>query len=180
MILIAVLVCLPNAALAYQTTEQSVHSLGDRYDMYVITFRLNFLNRAASVPMFATRNLENAASAHTLGYEIITANESVVETGNSVGIVLSDTTIEDGRYQLEKGEAGIFSLVVFHDKLNEPAVDRAMRVTSLPFILTDEDGKEAPAYLPKEELKKYITPIKGLAADTGISIKNIEMSLIKR
>ena len=115
------------------------------------------------MPIVAKRGIEAPTDSPLAGYQIVNEDETVVNTGLSNGIVLTqnkEVKIKNNQYYLPKGETAEFTLVTLltippEQQAND--LDLSLLVTNLPFTMV-QDGASIPAHLNPSELQYYRTP----------------------
>jgi hypothetical protein len=161
-----VLILLPQSALAYTTTAQSVTKLSDDAYLFQITYRLNFLNRDVRVPIMPTRlstMSDFSTSSPQLQFSLRDANGGLLTTGNTTAVVLSQVSIDGGQYYLPERTPGFFTLIALVTRAPgtggtlSPAGTAKLQIDWLPFTLID-DGEEQLARVPEADLLPFKTP----------------------
>lgn len=150
----------PQSASAYSTTAQSVTQLTDNTFLFQVTYRFNFLNREARVPILATRTNSVDTSSSQVQYSLRNSEGDLVTTGASTAIVLSETSIEAGEYSLLAGTPGLFTLMVIVQLPDEAVTtggEAALQIDWLPFTLI-HDGEVQRARLPEADVAMFKTP----------------------
>lgn len=136
---------------AYFTTAQNQIDLGNGTGLFLIEYKFGMKKYDVHIPVTAMTNVKQN---DVVSYEMLNKNGDVA-MGESVGIVLSDATInENGIYVVPKGTSATFTLVVFFTPEKSEDLNRyKLQVTNLPFQF---DGTQQLQLNPSE-LKYYIT-----------------------
>jgi hypothetical protein len=155
-----VLLAGPEEGRAYFTKSQSADRLDTQGVLYSITYDFGMEKYDLYLPIVPTRSEATEDGKKDLTYTILDESEDVSEYGETVGVVVSNAEIRDGKYFVPKGEARRFTLIVLlteEEKVPRNSLDLALQVTNLPFTMKKE-GLSLGARLNPSELEYYITP----------------------
>lgn len=151
---------IPQASQAYFTTTQSATKLNDETVLFTVTYKFGFLNRELYMPIVTERGLQATSTKFSVGYDLMSEDDEVLDIGSSAAVVLSgdeDIQIKDGRYYLPQGRSAEFTFVALVTTPAGESSDASLLITHLPFI-TINDGKALDQHLNPSELQYYRTP----------------------
>lgn len=153
--LLFLLICLPNIADAYKTTDQSSVRLNSNTVLHVVTYEFGFLNADLWMPIVANREAELDDKKPQLSFEFQESDGALAWDGVSHAVVLSSATIKDGFYYVPKGRRASFTLLVLHESLSEISNEH-LQVTGLSGVIQKNTGQFL-IKLSDEELSDYRT-----------------------
>jgi hypothetical protein len=161
---------LPQFSSAYTTTSQTALRLSDDMLMFLVTYQFGHEDFSYRMPVAAKRGGEGG---EVLGYDILTGGKLRTNVGETVGVVLSDASMKNGKYEVAEGEAKEFTLVTFLTLPKDrtaSSTDFALAVSSLPFEL-GKDGVYTDNKLNPSELTKYQTAVISTDKKIGITTR---------
>lgn len=154
------LIALPHSSLAYFTTKQQVIKINENTALFAIDYRFGVKNYDMKLPIGAIRELESGDASPYVGYQLLNS-KAVTEVGESYGVVVSSAKIVDNAYFIPKGHSATFTLYVLaklpkNDKGESKKSRLSLQISSLPFVMTDEQTKLS-GHLNPSELQYYVT-----------------------
>ncbi len=136
---------------AYLTTGQEAIAIDSHSGLFSIDYEFGHESHEMHLPIFA--NLGGEQQTSRLTYQIIDETGREV-SGKTAGIVFSNAPLGKSMYEISKGVAKKFSLVVvFTPSENTSGHTYRLQVTNLPFSF---DGSQQLQLNPSE-LKYYTT-----------------------
>ncbi len=164
----ALLITAPGVSSAYTTTSQTALRLSDTKLLFLVTYQFGHEDFSYRMPIRAKRS-EGAENAVT--YDILKDGKLRTLEGESMGIILSDAVVEEGKYLIEKDQSETFTLLAVLDLPKErPAssTDYALQISALPFQLNKTDEWQQN-HLHESELEAYRTAVIGTDKRIGIT-----------
>lgn len=150
---------LPSTSQAYFTTNQSAFRLNDNTVLFTVSYGFGLKDRDLLMPIYTERGAMDEKSNH-LKYSILN-NDEVIESGKSVGVVLTkdeDVEVVNGQYFIPANKSAEFtmiSLLTIDETFTDE--DLSLLVTHLPFTMV-VDSVSYPNKLNPSELQYYKTP----------------------
>ncbi len=137
-----------DASTAIQLDEQSA--------LFTINFAVNDSNFDVAVPLLAKAGIAYQDRVNEVGYTIKTSEEDTSNTITDVAaLVLSpNATLNGGRYELQAGNAGQFTLLIIATFSQPLAENYTAMITKLPYWL---DGRRTTVH--QNELNELDRPL---------------------
>lgn len=158
--LVAFICLTPAVSEAYFTTMQNATKITENTTLFTVTYKFGFLNRELYMPIVTERGLQATSTKFSVGYDLVTEDDEVLNVGSTTAIVLSgdeDIEIKNGRYYLPQGKSAEFTFVALVTTPTGETAEASLLVTHLPFIMMKGD-EEIAARLNPSELQYYRTP----------------------
>lgn len=150
-IVVGVLGFIPQQTFAYFTTGSNSFSVNGVVAVFTIDYAFGHKKYGLTMPLVAERQSSSNESA--LLYDVVT-EDGVSGKGRAYAVILSDSSITDETYRIEKGKSASFRLLTLYERTPEEAGKTfTLRVTRLPFAFTDVQNLG----LTTPELSKYVT-----------------------
>ncbi len=150
----------PAAAEAYFTTAQSATKITADTTLFTVTYKFGFLNRELYMPIVTERGLQATSTKFSVGYDLLSEDDEVLNIGSMAAIVLADDEdiqIKNGQYYLPQGKSAEFTFIALVTTPAGETTDASLLITHLPFIMV-KAGEEVPARLNPSEMQYYRTP----------------------
>lgn len=148
---------LPTITLAYKSTAEYAIPLKNGGALYGIAYDFGSELYDFKMPALPVRHSSSTDTDKELSYALVTEDGEASAYGETMGVVVTNATLNGGEYMIPKGEARRFILLVLVLPEGAEADELALSVTSLPFTMTGKDGTQAGRLNPSE-LQYYKTP----------------------
>lgn len=153
---------LPNVALSYYTTDQSVTRLSNSLALFSITYRFGVLDAYTELPTIAERTTD-ALTEDVLTYSISASEIGVTDMGSTRALIVSDAHVQNEKFQIDSNSAKSFTLyVALQLDATDAMAKYQLHVDQLPFWTSKSDEATAIHHLNPSELEHYVTPKIGL------------------
>lgn len=149
----------PFATQAFAPESATASRLSDDVLMYTLTYELGYDKYELRTPVAAKHDEVMLGVSRETTFAFLDRGKDPVALGSSAGVVLSTAKIEAGQYVVPKGERATFTLlalVTLPHRVTEN-LDPILTITSLPFILTSDEGVILERGLNASELVRYRT-----------------------
>jgi hypothetical protein len=157
-LLMAVLI-IPNASLAYVTTKQTSIRLNENNILFLVSYKFGHTEFSHRLPMAAVRGVKNA---NAVSFDILSEGKLRTNVGNTMSIVLSNASVENGKYLVEKGaskEFTLLTLLTLPEGRTSSTTDYGLAVSALPFEIGYDTRGYQPNKLNESELKYFRAPV---------------------